>query len=202
MGGFMTIVIDGSGTITGAATLATTVTSPTLTTPIVTTTIGVGGATPSASGSGITFPATQSASTNANTLDDYEEGSWTPALDSTGATFVYSTALGTYTKVGKLVHASCFVQITSITGASATQVNITGLPFPAGSTNSSYGLQAVTLDSLTASLVGVGAQIAPGATQATLLGGIGTTTSHFAVASNQLTTSTTVRLNAIYQSAS
>jgi hypothetical protein len=41
------------------------------------TTIGVGDATPSASGSGITFPATQSASTNANTLDDYEEGTWT-----------------------------------------------------------------------------------------------------------------------------
>jgi hypothetical protein len=33
MGGFMTIVIDGSGTITGASTLATTVASPTLTTP-------------------------------------------------------------------------------------------------------------------------------------------------------------------------
>jgi hypothetical protein len=38
------------------------------------TTIGVGGATPSASGSGISFPATQSASSDANTLDDYEEG--------------------------------------------------------------------------------------------------------------------------------
>jgi hypothetical protein len=42
------------------------------------TTIGVGGATPSTSGAGITFPATQSASSNVNTLDDYEEGSWTP----------------------------------------------------------------------------------------------------------------------------
>lgn len=37
-------------------------------------TISVGAATPSTSGAGITFPATQSASTNANTLDDYEEG--------------------------------------------------------------------------------------------------------------------------------
>jgi hypothetical protein len=40
--------------------------------------IGIGGATPSASGTGITFPATASASTDANTLDDYEEGTWTP----------------------------------------------------------------------------------------------------------------------------
>ena len=47
-------------------------------------TISVGGATPSASGAGITFPATQSASTDANTLDDYEEGTWTPTVNSTG----------------------------------------------------------------------------------------------------------------------
>jgi hypothetical protein len=40
--------------------------------------ISVGGAAPTTSGTGITFPATQSASTNANTLDDYEEGTWTP----------------------------------------------------------------------------------------------------------------------------
>ena len=46
----------------------------------VTGAIGVGGATPTSNGSGITFPATQSASTNANTLDDYEEGTWTPVL--------------------------------------------------------------------------------------------------------------------------
>jgi hypothetical protein len=41
--------------------------------------IGVGGATPSTGGKGITFPATQSASADANTLDDYEAGTWTPA---------------------------------------------------------------------------------------------------------------------------
>jgi len=35
-------------------------------------------------GSGVAFPATQSASANANTLDDYEEGTWTPA-DTSGA---------------------------------------------------------------------------------------------------------------------
>ena len=34
----------------------------------------------SQSGTGITFPATQSASSDANTLDDYEEGDWTPSI--------------------------------------------------------------------------------------------------------------------------
>jgi hypothetical protein len=43
-------------------------------------TISVGGATPAASGAGITFPASASASSDANTLDDYEEGTWTPTV--------------------------------------------------------------------------------------------------------------------------
>ena len=73
---------DTSGAITlsapsvaGTNTLslpAQTATLATLTTPSFATTIGVGGATAAASGAGITFPASQSASSNANTLDDYE----------------------------------------------------------------------------------------------------------------------------------
>jgi len=88
------------------------------------TTIGVGGATPSTSGAGITFPATQSASTNANTLDDYEEGTWTPTL---GGTATYGTIIGNYTKVGKLVHVSYQMQVTTIGTGSTT--NVDGLPF-------------------------------------------------------------------------
>jgi hypothetical protein len=69
------------------------------------TTIGVGGATPSASGSGVTFPAAQSASTNANTLDDYEEGTWTPVLEgaTTPGSGTYTVQFGSYTKIGRYV---------------------------------------------------------------------------------------------------
>ena len=68
----MSVVIDGSsGITTNSGTL------------ISASTIGVGGTTPSASGAGISFPATQSTSTDANTLDDYEEGTWTPDRKST-----------------------------------------------------------------------------------------------------------------------
>ena len=62
--------------------------------------MGVGGATPAASGSGITFPATQSASTDANTLDDYEEGDYTPTIIDGITGVSYSTQTGRYTKVG------------------------------------------------------------------------------------------------------
>jgi hypothetical protein len=71
------------------------------------TTIGVGGATPSTSGSGITFPATQSASSNANTLDDYEEGTWTPAYKQTDGTAISENTPNAstykYTKIGNVV---------------------------------------------------------------------------------------------------
>jgi len=52
-------------------------------------------------GTGITFPATQSASSDANTLDDYEEGTWTPT--SPGGGYVFSTVSGKYTKIGNRV---------------------------------------------------------------------------------------------------
>lgn len=91
--------------------------------------IGVGGAIPS-SGIGIAFPATQSASSNANTLDDYEEGTWTPIINSQ----TQGTA-GVYVKVGKLVMLAIDITV-SYTGGS-TYV-WTGIPFSIQS-GSQYG---------------------------------------------------------------
>ena len=106
--------------------------STTLTTPIVATTMGVGGATPSTSGAGITFPATQSASTDANTLDDYEEGSWTPTYSPAGSAFSsisYSAdTTGRYIKIGKMVYVIFWIQVSSVSGGSGT-LRLTGFPF-------------------------------------------------------------------------
>jgi hypothetical protein len=91
--------------------------------------MGVGGATPSGSGSGITFPATQSASTDANTLDDYEEGTWTPTVNLLG-TITYTTATGTYTKVGRQVFLSLNLAVSSTdTTQDSNAFQISGLPF-------------------------------------------------------------------------
>jgi hypothetical protein len=60
--------------------------------------VSVGNATPSTSGAGITFPATQSASSNANTLDDYEEGTFTATIGYDGGSFTASSAQYTKTK--------------------------------------------------------------------------------------------------------
>ena len=91
------------------------------------TTIGVGNATPSTSGAGITFPATASASTDANTLDDYEEGTFTPTAAS-GFTTISGTPAysGTYTKIGNLVT----IRIRQTTGVITwtAGANFTNLP--------------------------------------------------------------------------
>jgi len=119
-------------------------TSPTLTTPKATTTIGVGNATPSASGAGISFPATQSASTDANTLDDYEEGTFTATITGMGSA-TNNNVTARYIKIGRVVTLYFpYTAYTTNAGSGASDVAI-ALPFPASSALSSsaaLGLQS------------------------------------------------------------
>ena len=94
----------------------------------------------SATGTGIAFPATQSASSDANTLDDYEEGTWTPSL---GGNTTYSNQTGTYTKIGRQVTVNGFVYLSS-KGSSTGTARVTGLPFTIG--NSGANLSAPSLN--------------------------------------------------------
>ena len=89
-----------------------------------------GGST-SADGTGITFPTTQSASSDANTLDDYEEGTFTPTL---GGTAVYDIQVGRYTKIGRFVYFFISLRPSSL-GTGSTNV-ISGLPFTVGDVDS------------------------------------------------------------------
>lgn len=85
----------------------------------------------SASGAGqIKFPATQNASANANTLDDYEEGTFTPVLKFGGATtgITYGVQSGVYTKVGNAVTIALQISLSS-KGSATGSATITGLPF-------------------------------------------------------------------------
>lgn len=99
--------------------------------PTVNTTLGVGGVGASSSGSGISFPATQDPSTDANTLDDYEEGTWTPTVTSSSGTITSYTLVGAnYTKIGRVVHVNFAVTITNA-GTGAGSLDVT-LPFTNG----------------------------------------------------------------------
>jgi len=73
---------------------------------------------------GITFPATQSACSDANTLDDYEEGTWTPSL---GGNTTYSIQSGKYTKIGRFVYVSAVMAVTTLGTGSTSRIS--GLPF-------------------------------------------------------------------------
>lgn len=75
---------------------------------------------------GIKFPATQVPSSDANTLDDYEEGSWTP-VDLSGASLAFAGPLGTFEKTGRQVTARGW--LTYPTTADAFGARIGGLPF-------------------------------------------------------------------------
>jgi hypothetical protein len=79
----------------------------------------------------ISFPATQVASADPNSLDDYEEGTWVP-LQGSGLTVVGSySSTGTYTKIGRQVTVQGVIQgSTSVAMAAFLQL-CTGLPFSA-----------------------------------------------------------------------
>jgi hypothetical protein len=87
-----------------------------------------------ANGGGIQFPATQVPSADANTLDDYEEGSWTPTVafggNSVGQTYI--TRAGYYIKIGRQVTAQFFISFSN-KGTSTGIATVSGLPFAASS---------------------------------------------------------------------
>jgi len=110
----------------------------------------------STTGCGIAFPATQVTSTDANTLDDYEEGTWTPSL---GGTATYASRNGYYVKIGQLVFISMNLQVTAIGTGSATV--ITGLPFAQSGGGQTTGLSVGIYSTLASTVVSIQPYVAP-----------------------------------------
>jgi hypothetical protein len=96
----------------------------------VVTSISVGNAAPTTSGAGITFPVTQNASSNANTLDDYEEGEVTiQYADAASGGNAYNVS-ARFIKIGKMVFMnwSAYYQSTP-TWTAGNDIFVRGLPF-------------------------------------------------------------------------
>ena len=106
-------------------------------------TIGVGNATPAASGAGVTFPATQSASSDANTLDDYETGTFTPTVSgsTTAGTGTYIVQVGRYTKIGNRVSVDVHMGWSAHTGTG--NMRFTDLPFTIKNASNYFAAGAV-----------------------------------------------------------
>jgi len=84
------------------------------------------------SGGGIALGGTG----DANTIDDYEEGTWTPSLDSISS----SNASGDYTKIGNV----CTAKFKISSDGSGSNINITGFPFTSDSGFEQQGLARET----------------------------------------------------------
>jgi hypothetical protein len=80
---------------------------------------------------GLTFPATQVASAGANTLDDYEEGTWTTTFNSpNNLTGTPTLDQAIYTKVGRLVTITGLITGYSITSTDVATYPVINVPFP------------------------------------------------------------------------
>jgi len=111
-----------SGTFTGAPTFNGAVVfsgGPSITTAALNLAVGQ-----------IAFPSTANPSSGVNTLDDYEEGTWTPTITFGGANtgITYTRQVGLYAKIGQLVIAQCNIQLSS-KGSSTGDARLASLPF-------------------------------------------------------------------------
>ena len=97
------------------------------------------------SGGGLTFNGDTAA---ANALDDYEEGTWTPA-DGSGAGLTFNSVVGTYTKIGNQVFVVC--ELAFPTTSNTADMNISGLPFTATDSHRFAGSMTYTNSTLAGS---------------------------------------------------
>ena len=86
------------------------------------------------SGKGISFAATGGPNNGSGTselLDDYEEGTFTPAyaMSSGGHNITYATQQGNYTKIGDTVSIEIYITINGINANGSGSLYVTGLPF-------------------------------------------------------------------------
>ena len=109
----------------------------------------------------------------ANSIDEYEEGNWTPGFAAETGSFTALTLeniKSTYTKIGRIVTVQAFIRTDNYdeTGASGNLI-ITGLPFAAQSGNSrSVGSPLVMEYNTESSFTGTFAAYQPGSSTTTL----------------------------------
>jgi hypothetical protein len=88
---------------------------------------------------------------SANTLDDYEEGTWTPAFNLVAVT--HTGQYGRYVKIGKLVYCKAKILVSSIDNTDGSGIQLS-VPFTANSTSAGGGAAtAFAYDSATSTLM-------------------------------------------------
>jgi len=104
---------------------------------------------------GVKFPAAQYSSADPNTLDDYEEGTFTPTAfgTTTAGAATYQLQSGKYTKIGRVVHVAVSIAWTGHTGNGV--LRISGFPFASSNTRYSLAIAYSGLNAGTSKQVGI-----------------------------------------------
>ena len=136
--------------------------------------------------------------TDANKLDDYEEGTWTPTLSSNATAAAYSVQVGVYTKIGRMVHVSCQVQMSDLGSFAGATINVNGLPF----TSANNSVDTIGVLQLNATAIAtspdIHVRIPANNAYARLENASGATTTDNNMNANRLDTGTRVRFTAVY----
>jgi hypothetical protein len=87
------------------------------------------------------MPASSSLVSDVNTLDDYQEGLYSPILVMTGGSYAYGGQVGHYTRIGTSVLFSGYIFLAdsgSSYGSSNVTLNKGGLPFTISNLSGEY----------------------------------------------------------------
>jgi len=118
---------------------------------------------------GIGFPSTQVASSDANTLDDYEEGTAGISITPGGGSLGTTTIAARYTKIGRVVTVLADITVGTVSSPTGS-LKITSLPFVAAAAPTLRGAQAIiSRNGFNISSLGTGqlfASIEPNASEA------------------------------------
>lgn len=96
------------------------------------------------------------ASSDAEVLDDYEEGTWTATIlgSTTAGTYEIGTQFSTYSKIGNTVHLNTIITMSgSLTGGGSGSLYVGGLPFAKGANKNAVGSVRVSGIDLTAGAI-------------------------------------------------
>lgn len=96
------------------------------------------------------------ASSDAEVLDDYEEGTWTATIlgGTTAGTYEIGSQLSTYTKTGNVVCLNTYITMAgSLTGGGSGSLYIGGLPFAKGASKNAVGSVRLSGVNLTAGAI-------------------------------------------------
>jgi len=133
----------------------------------------------------------------ANTLDDYEEGTWTPVLVSDATAAAYTSQTGVYTKIGRMVYINCQVRMSDVGSFAGATTQINGLPFTS-SNNSTDNIGVLYMSGTASVVTNSYVRIPANSAFLRLEEGAGTTGVDNSLNANHLDTGTTVRFSMVY----